>query len=257
MTERENFFERWSRRKVEAERQAVDAAREPDATQSGEDACDNAQAPAEQAAAHQTSAHGERSALPERDMVSDTPDVKSEFDPARLPSLESITAASDVSAFLRPGVPVELTRAALRRAWVADPAIRDFKGLAENDWDFTDPKAMAGFGDLPADFDVSKIVAQLFGDSDRAEQPKVDAAQAAPSATRQQATELDTIDAVTEVAGPEIADQAGAGMSESGGERPDSVVRRNNNIAVARTGDPQTEVEEAKTVRTHGRALPQ
>jgi len=35
-----------------------------------------------------------------------------------------------------------------RRAWAADPAIRDFKGLAENAWDFTDPTAMPGFGEL-------------------------------------------------------------------------------------------------------------
>ena len=42
--------------------------------------------------------------------------------------------------------PLELSRAALRRAWAADPAIRDFVGLAENAWDFTDPTAMPGFG---------------------------------------------------------------------------------------------------------------
>jgi hypothetical protein len=70
------------------------------------------------------------------------------FDPATLPPIDGITAASDVSAFLREGVPAELTRAALRRAWTADPAIRDFVGLAENAWDFTDPNAMPGFGPL-------------------------------------------------------------------------------------------------------------
>src|SRR5262249_33660334 len=59
-----------------------------------------------------------------------------EFDPATLPPIESIDAGTDVSAFLRPGVPAELTQAALRRAWSADPAIRDFVGLAENAWDF-------------------------------------------------------------------------------------------------------------------------
>ena len=74
---------------------------------------------------------------------------KPEFDLASLPSLDSITAATDIRAFLAPGVPKELARAALRRAWSADPAIRDFKGLAENDWDFTDPTAMPGFGALP------------------------------------------------------------------------------------------------------------
>ena len=70
------------------------------------------------------------------------------FDPASLPSIESIVADTDVIAFLRAGVPNELTRAALRRAWTSDPAIRDFIGIAENQWDFNDPNAIPGFGPL-------------------------------------------------------------------------------------------------------------
>ena len=71
-----------------------------------------------------------------------------EFDITTLPPLESINALTDMTAFLQKGVPAELARAALRRVWTADPAIRDFVGLAENAWDFTDPNAMAGFGPL-------------------------------------------------------------------------------------------------------------
>ena len=63
--------------------------------------------------------------------------------------------------FLRAGVPADLTRAALRRAWSADPAIRDFIGLAENAWDFTDPNAMPGFGPLEATDDVRQMVEQI------------------------------------------------------------------------------------------------
>jgi hypothetical protein len=36
----------------------------------------------------------------------------------------------------------------LRAAWVADPAIRDFIGIADSQWDFNDPAAMPGFGPL-------------------------------------------------------------------------------------------------------------
>src|SRR5712672_313470 len=71
-----------------------------------------------------------------------------ELDLSSLPPVESITAATDVTAFLRENIPLDLSRAALRRAWAADPAIRDFVGLAENAWDFTDPTAMPGFGPL-------------------------------------------------------------------------------------------------------------
>ncbi|MDA9434429.1 hypothetical protein XH88_22020 [Bradyrhizobium sp. CCBAU 51627] len=68
------------------------------------------------------------------------------IDHSGLPPVDSIDATTDVSAFLRKGIPQELSRVALRRAWSADPAIRDFVGPAENAWDFNDPIAMEGFG---------------------------------------------------------------------------------------------------------------
>jgi len=72
------------------------------------------------------------------------------FDPASLPSIDSIAADADIVAFLKSHVPAELTRAALRRAWTSDPAIRDFIGIAENQWDFNDPNGVPGFGPLDA-----------------------------------------------------------------------------------------------------------
>ena len=85
---------------------------------------------------------------------------EAEFDPATLPPIESITALSDATAFLRAGVPADLTRAALRRVWTVDPAIRDFVGLAENAWDFTDPNAMPGFGPLEDTEEVRRMIAE-------------------------------------------------------------------------------------------------
>jgi hypothetical protein len=70
------------------------------------------------------------------------------FDPAGLPSIEAITANTDIRGFLQSCVPLELTRAALRQAWASDPAIRDFIGVAENQWDFNDPDSIPGFGSL-------------------------------------------------------------------------------------------------------------
>ncbi len=57
----------------------------------------------------------------------------SAFDPTNLPSLDSIGPQTDITVFLQSGVPAGLRLAALRRAWAMDPAIRDFKGLQEND----------------------------------------------------------------------------------------------------------------------------
>jgi hypothetical protein len=72
------------------------------------------------------------------------------FDLASLPSVASITQASDIRQFLQAGVPAELVRAALRAAWVTDPTIRDFIGIADSQWDFNDPTSMPGFGPLEA-----------------------------------------------------------------------------------------------------------
>jgi len=134
MSESENFLERWSRRKQQA---SVEPAQASAATAEKDEA--SAAAPA-------------------------TPVEPSEpkpaaFDVAELPSIESIGADTDVRGFLQPGVPPELTRAALRRAWSSDPAIRDFVGLVENGWDFNDPNAMHGFGAITPE-EVARLLTQ-------------------------------------------------------------------------------------------------
>jgi hypothetical protein len=84
------------------------------------------------------------------------------YDLASLPPIESIDATADIAAFLRSGVPAALTRSALRRAWVIDPAIRDFIGVADNQWDFNDATAMPGFGPLHAD-QIAKLAESMRG----------------------------------------------------------------------------------------------
>jgi uncharacterized protein DUF3306 len=81
---------------------------------------------------------------------------------ASLPPIETLDAASDITPFLAPGVPAELTRRALRQAWTADPAIRDFVGLSENAWDFNAPGGVPGFGALTPE-DVSRLLDELTG----------------------------------------------------------------------------------------------
>ena len=86
-----------------------------------------------------------------------------EVDLASLPPIEALTAQSDFSVFLRPGVPSVLRNAALRRMWSLDPAIRDYIGPADYQWDFNAP------GGLPFGFaeelrgDVGKLLAQAIG----------------------------------------------------------------------------------------------
>ncbi|HEY0748611.1 MAG TPA: DUF3306 domain-containing protein [Steroidobacteraceae bacterium] len=83
------------------------------------------------------------------------------FDPASLPPIDSITKESDIRLFLQANVPAELTRAALRAAWLTDPAIRDFIGIAESQWDFNDPSAMPGFGPLKATDNAENLAARF------------------------------------------------------------------------------------------------
>ncbi|MGA2127381.1 MAG: DUF3306 domain-containing protein [Xanthobacteraceae bacterium] len=80
-----------------------------------------------------------------------------------LPPIEAIAADTDIRGFLANGVPPELARAALRRAWAADPRIRDFVGLADYDWDFNTPGAMAGFGSLDMTEELCRLAARMVG----------------------------------------------------------------------------------------------
>jgi hypothetical protein len=247
MTDRDDsaggFLERWSRKKIEAERDEPAAPAEDDAK--------SEIPPAET---------GEPKREPDvTDKSPATTAPKAEFDLASLPSLDSITAATDIRGFLAPGVPKELARAALRRAWVADPAIRDFVGLAENDWDFTDPNAMPGFGALPDGYDVKKLVAQIFGHRD---QPAEDQSKKEPLAATQPPetmSESSNPPAQTELASiarnqppGDGADPAGPGQQVAKAD----FVQRDNNIASHKSIRPD-DTTEPKTRRQHGSALPQ
>jgi Protein of unknown function (DUF3306) len=148
MSNPENFLTRWSRRKQAAEQAAEEAAKE-------------------EKAAHQqaSTSPSKGSADAEPSAASETPDGGAEFDVTKLPPIESIGAESDIRAFLAPGVPPELARAALRRTWSADPRIRDFIGLSENAWDFTAPDGLPGFGPLEMTDELRRQVAQMVGRS--------------------------------------------------------------------------------------------
>src|SRR6202045_817061 len=93
--------------------------------------------------------------------------IAAPFDPASLPSIETITVDTDIRGFLESRVPAALTRAALRQAWTSDPAIRDFIEIAENQWDFNDPNAMPGFGPLSESDNATAALAQALGRHDK------------------------------------------------------------------------------------------
>jgi hypothetical protein len=171
------------------------------------------------------------------------------FDVASLPPIESITALTDIRAFLAPGVPPELTRAALRRAWAADPKIRDFVGFADYDWDFNAPGAMAGFGPLELSDELRRHLTEMVG---RAIVPK-ERQEAVPAAVAAPASEK----AVEPPAAPPA--QASVGSETKEGKRGKSAASRPGRGAdVAMQNNEPTKPGHDQLVvrRTHGRALP-
>ena len=204
MSDPENFLSRWSRMKREA-----DAAPEPD----------------KQAA----------SGAPETPPAADTPEP--DFDLSKLPSLDQIAGDTDMSMFMKPGVPSALRHAALRRAWSSDPAIRDFRGLQETDWDFNAPDDVPGFGTFKSEDEIKALAQRLFG-------PVPDEDHAVPQSLPQDSAATET------AAPPAKADRAvDKGHDSPGVGHPSddaTAAQQDDNVAVHRI-----------TARRHGGALPQ
>ncbi|HEY3641042.1 MAG TPA: DUF3306 domain-containing protein [Xanthobacteraceae bacterium] len=219
----EGFLSRWSRRKQAA--LAAEPAKPPPQPEGA--------AAAEPAA---------ESRAPESGVAA--------FDPSSLPSIESITAATDIRGFFAAGVPAELTRAALRRVWTSDPKIRDFVGLADYDWDFNAPGSMAGFGPLEGAEALRAQLAHRLGPVTAAEVP--DQGLGAQPAARAPADSADerpeqASQISTEDERPQKTAGARAGGEATQPERQDAAQQ-----APAKPEDVQSAAR-----RRHGGALPE
>ena len=223
----EDFLTRWSRRKREV---AKEEARETPAPE----------APAQPPPP-----------------VSEKPEVA--FDLASLPSLESINELTDIKAFLREGVPADLTRAALRRVWTADPAIRDFVGLAENAWDFTDPNAMPGFGPLEATEEVRRLVARVISEIGQSAETAVSDADVESTDAHENSNHSKALADETRETGSVSKEQPKQIAAPALGMTAVTKVLPHGNIEdAAAQRDPAEAQEKPKqfTHRSHGGALP-
>ena len=177
---------------------------------------------------------------------------KKEVDLSALPPIESITSLTDITGFLQAGVPADLTRAALRRVWTTDPAIRDFVGLAENAWDFTDPNAMPGFGPLEATDDVKRMIASIV--------EKIgEAADAHPTPRERSVSDSNELSEIAEDEQPtHMADTASAAEKSSQDSADAQVLLQGNKVDSALQHDAAESKEASlKSSRpSHGGALP-
>jgi hypothetical protein len=249
MSEPENFIARWSRRKREAaeETEVTKSSAVPDA------AAESAHPSEDQRNESDASRAGSGASEPPESLL----------DATKLPPIESITAESDIRAFLAPGVPPELTRAALRRAWAADPKIRDFVGLSENSWDFNAPGAMAGFGSLEMTDELRRHIARMVGRSlageasDSPTQASADV-QGKPSPAE---TATESVALAAEVPAQQNQNNAGTSRNErSGGHNePHTSLagpQRSRQDAASQNDLENSDNDQLIAKRLHGRALP-
>lgn len=237
MSEPEKFLSRWSRRKQEAERTG--------------DAPDDA--PPEQTLPPPEAA-------PARPGTSNPPQAgavdkpEPEFDVSTLPPIDSIGVGTDIRSFLQKGVPLELTRAALRRAWVTDPAIRDFIEVAENQWDFATGSDVPGFGPLQSNDDIRRLVAEILH---RTTDAPLDGREQSGNAAAQ--TAQNQSDLPHESQGPdrnaESASQPEALAGTFTEATPNAIVQREESFAVRQAQEKSESRQHVK--RGRGRALPQ
>jgi hypothetical protein len=239
MSDPDNFLARWSRRKREAVNELDDAQAPPQDVAEPQRARDG-----------DRSEHGARPAAESREPL---------FDLESLPPIESITAETDIRPFLAPGVPAELTRAALRRVWLADPKIRDFVGLADYDWDFNAPETITGFGPLEMTDDVRRQIARIVGRAFEGVQPPdaepaAGAPQPAPSPEESEARTALPAPPVEPAITPQGQDKPVNGQAEA--SIPSDPPQRSKVDIAAQHEPEKRENLQSIAKRNHGGALP-
>src|SRR6266850_1866749 len=91
-------------------------------------------------------------------------EAEREFDLSSLPKLEELTETTDITAFLKKGVPEHLRNAALRKSWALDPAIRNYVNPAlDYAYDWNTPGGVPGSSEIGTGMDVARLVSQIMG----------------------------------------------------------------------------------------------
>jgi hypothetical protein len=253
MSEPENFLSRWSRRKREAAEAVADAA---DETHHGA-ARPEPVRPSESGnpAPQSVASRSERAAAEKGEPAEPT---EPEFDLSKLPSIDSITAETDIRPFLAPGVPSALAQAALRRAWIADPKIRDFIGVAENQWDFTAPGGVPGFDLSRPTGEITRVVSDMLRSRPKESVPEPDIVSegkdletGAPSATSEPVSTSHRI--VNEPAADGERQEFAAEQRRT--PQP-MIAQREEDVAAPQNNSAQQNDDGRARRRTHGRAIP-
>jgi len=242
MNDPDNFLTRWSRRK----RKVADAAAALPRDEREQGAADAS--PTERPA---------NTVPPPPPQAAETKTTEPVFDLSKLPSIESITAETDIRAFLAPGVPAEIRLAALRRAWVADPKVRDFVGLADYDFDFHTPGAIPGFGPLEMTDELRREVVRIVS----AWQAEPDAAKEADIPPPQLPAAIEEKNAPPDSMDPATVEHSGAGTDQSQRDQDEVIAAEETTECDKESAAAQQQHSQPEKLQTlarvgHGRALP-
>lgn len=104
-------------------------------------------------------------------------------EPVEVPPPAETIPLDDITLWLGKKLPDGWREVALRRVWSADIDIRDFKGLADYAWDFTDPAgAPSGWGPLRVTDDIASLLSRAIGEPMPPQEPPPELLAEAPAA---------------------------------------------------------------------------
>jgi hypothetical protein len=174
-----------------------------------------------------------------------------EFDLTSLPSLDELTPTTDITMFLRKGVPEHLRNAALRKSWALDPAIRNYVNPAlDYAYDWNTPGGVPGNSELGAGVDVARLVSEIMGTG----VPTVE-----PSTSAAETLKVASDPAQPGEPKPDLPSQPLrlSGAPVSVGQGP-SIVEEGFSVEIGQRGDSKVSdsVAPQQPVRRHGSAKP-
>jgi hypothetical protein len=178
-----------------------------------------------------------------------------EFDLSSLPKLEDLTATTDITAFLRKGVPESLRNAALRKSWALDPAIRNYVNPAlDYAYDWNTPGGVPGSSEIGAGMDVARLVSQIMGGDESVTEPTVAAADPGRAPASDAADSVE--DSALQKTEPDLPAQT-VRLSSSEAQKPaNNEEATPNKVAGEQNSNQSNSAAPQQAVRRHGSAKP-
>jgi hypothetical protein len=181
-------------------------------------------------------------------------DAEPEFDISSLPKLEDLTETTDITVFLRKGVPEHLRNAALSKSWALDPAIRNYVNPAlDYAYDWNTPGGVPGSSEIGAGVDIARMVSQIMGGGESVAEPPGSTASTENESTGASAPFPD--DSAPQKTEPDLPVQA-VRLSSEVQKLSNNEETAANKASPEQTSDEGSAAAPQQAVRRHGSAKP-